>query len=162
MCVGSSGKKVLFGTPHAAIKKTSLWPTFFNHQGVFFVFYEKKTCFLAFFPIQIIGAVLVYRKNRSKNAKKHTYMAVGQFQCPPCRLIPFWKTGLCVLAHLEKRCFLERLTPPTIKKHHFGPPSSAYVGCFSCQKNVFLSVFSYTNFRGGPCDLYRKNRSKNA
>ena len=51
------GLRVL-ATPHAADnQKTPLWLTVLNPQWVFFVFHEK-TCFLAFFPIQIIGAVL--------------------------------------------------------------------------------------------------------
>ena len=58
----------------------------------------------------------------------------------------FQKIGLCVRAHLEKRCFLEHLTSPTIKKHHLGPPPSAYVGCLSFLPKKKTTLILDSNF----------------
>ena len=91
---------------------------------------------------------------------------MANFNTPHAGSLIFWKIGLCVLAHLEKRCFLERLTPPTIKKHHFGPPSLTTKGCFSfftkkCVFWRFLTCFSCTNHNDRPFNLYREKTPKN-
>ena len=83
MCVSSSGKKVLFGTPHAADnQKTPLWPTFLHLHDLVFVFAEKTGFGVFSYTNYWGGPRNLYRKNRSKNAKNPVFFFVKNEKHP--------------------------------------------------------------------------------